>query len=251
MGIERVVGGLEKKSRVLSPEEKRTVAYHEAGHAISGWYLQHANPLLKVSIVPRGKGALGYAMYLPKELTLHTTEQIMDMICTTLGGRAAEQIIFGKISTGASDDLRKVTQWIYGMIMQYGMNPQVGHLSFDLQQNPYIKPFSEETSHLIDSEARRYVEEAYERTINLLTEKRADVEMVAEELLKKEVLTKEDMVRMLGDRPWGEKNTYDELVAGTGGDLEDTSVPEGLKGLKEELDAANQEAENKKREKSA
>ncbi|KAL5263865.1 hypothetical protein ACHWQZ_G005069 [Mnemiopsis leidyi] len=249
--IERVVGGLEKKSRVLSPEEKRTVAYHEAGHAISGWYLEHAHPLLKVSIVPRGKGALGYAMYLPKELTLHTTDQILDMICMTLGGRASEQIFFNKISTGASDDLRKVTQWTYGMIVQYGMNPHVGHLSFDLNQNPYIKPFSEQTSHLMDSEARRYVEEAYERTINLLTEKRADIEMVAEELLKKEVLTKEDMVRMLGDRPWGEKNTYDELVAGTGGDLEDTSVPEGLKGLKEELDAASAKEEEERKKETA
>lgn len=245
--IERVVGGLEKKSRVLSPEEKKIVAYHEAGHALAGWFLEHANPLLKVSIIPRGKGALGYAMYLPKELHLHNGDQIMDMICMTLGGRCSEQIFFNKVTTGAGDDLRKVTSWVYGMIIQYGMNAKVGNISFDLQQNPYLKPYSEETAHMIDAEARKYVQMAYDRTITLLTKHKDDVEKVAEELLKKEVLDKDDMVRMLGDRPWGEKCSYEELVAGTGGDVEDISVPEGLKDFKKSLD--EQSAEEEKQQK--
>ncbi len=146
--IERVVAGLEKKTNVLQPEEKKTVAYHEAGHAVAGWFLEHADPLLKVSIIPRGKG-LGYAQYLPKEQYLYSKEQLFDRMCMTLGGRASEQIFFGRITTGAQDDLQKVTKTAYAQITQYGMNERVGNVSFEQPQPGQMvfdKPFSESTA---------------------------------------------------------------------------------------------------------
>ncbi|KAM3842037.1 mitochondrial inner membrane m-AAA protease component AFG3L2 isoform 1-T1 [Vipera latastei] len=229
--IERVIGGLEKKTQILQPEEKKTVAYHEAGHAVAGWFLEHADPLLKVSIIPRGKG-LGYAQYLPKEQYLYTKEQLLDRMCMTLGGRVSEQIFFGKITTGAQDDLKKVTQSAYAQIVQFGMNEKVGQISFDLpRQGDMVldKPYSEATARLIDEEVRTLINEAYERTVSLLTEKKAEVEKVALRLLEKEVLDKSDMVEMLGPRPFAEKSTYEEFVEGTGSLDEDTSLPEGLK----------------------
>merc|ERR1711992_67098 len=167
--IERVVAGLEKKTQVLQPEEKKTVAYHEAGHAVTGWFLQYADPLLKVSIIPRGKG-LGYAMYQPKEQYLYTTEQLYDRMCMTLGGRAAEQIFFERITTGAQDDLQKVTKSAYGQITQYGMNETVGHVSFEDRQGEMVfdKPYSEVTAQLIDQEAKTMINNAMDRTIKLL-----------------------------------------------------------------------------------
>uniref|UniRef100_A0A8C5WJ83 AFG3 like matrix AAA peptidase subunit 2 n=1 Tax=Leptobrachium leishanense TaxID=445787 RepID=A0A8C5WJ83_9ANUR len=229
--IERVIGGLEKKTQVLQPEEKKTVAFHEAGHAVAGWFLEHADPLLKVSIIPRGKG-LGYAQYLPKEQYLYTKEQLLDRMCMTLGGRASEQIFFGKITTGAQDDLKKVTQSAYAQIIQFGMNEKVGHLSFDLpRQGDMVleKPYSEETARLIDDEVRILISSAYDRTLKLLSEKKLEVEKIALRLLDKEVLGKSDMVELLGPRPFAEKSTYEEFVEGTGGLDEDTSLPEGLK----------------------
>ncbi|KAH0617832.1 hypothetical protein JD844_016458 [Phrynosoma platyrhinos] len=229
--IERVIGGLEKKTQVLQPEEKKTVAYHEAGHAVAGWFLEHADPLLKVSIIPRGKG-LGYAQYLPKEQYLYTKEQLLDRMCMTLGGRVSEQIFFGRITTGAQDDLRKVTQSAYAQIVQFGMNEKVGQISFDLpRQGDMVleKPYSEATARLIDEEVRILINTAYERTLSLLTEKKAEVEKVALQLLEKEVLDKSDMIEMLGPRPFAEKSTYEEFVEGTGSLDEDTSLPEGLK----------------------
>ncbi|CAJ1073201.1 AFG3-like protein 2 isoform X2 [Xyrichtys novacula] len=234
--IERVIGGLEKKTQVLQPEEKKTVAYHEAGHAIAGWFLEHADPLLKVSIIPRGKG-LGYAQYLPKEQYLYTKEQLLDRMCMTLGGRVSEEIFFGRITTGAQDDLRKVTQSAYAQIVQFGMNAKVGQVSFDLPRQGEMvleKPYSEATARLIDTEVRALISEAYQRTYQLLSEKKAEVEKVALRLLEKEVLDKSDMVELLGKRPFAEKSTYEEFVEGTGSVDEDTSLPEGLKDWNQE-----------------
>uniref|UniRef100_A0A8C0M9M4 AAA+ ATPase domain-containing protein n=1 Tax=Canis lupus familiaris TaxID=9615 RepID=A0A8C0M9M4_CANLF len=246
--IERVIGGLEKKTQVLQPEEKKTVAYHEAGHAVAGWYLEHADPLLKVSIIPRGKG-LGYAQYLPKEQYLYTKEQLLDRMCMTLGGRVSEEIFFGRITTGAQDDLRKVTQSAYAQIVQFGMNEKVGQISFDLpRQGDMVleKPYSEATARLIDDEVRILINDAYKRTVALLTEKKADVEKVALLLLEKEVLDKNDMVELLGPRPFVEKSTYEEFVEGTGSLDEDTSLPEGLKDWNKEREKDKEEPQDEK-----
>ncbi|CDS03562.1 hypothetical protein LRAMOSA00964 [Lichtheimia ramosa] len=212
--IERVIAGLEKKSRVLSPEEKKTVAYHEAGHAVCGWYLQHADPLLKVSIIPRGTAALGYAQYLPKDQYLFSEKQLFDRMCMTLGGRVSEQIFFDTITTGAHDDLQKVTKMAYGQVSTYGMNPTIGPLSFTDPQGEqqFQKPFSEQTGALIDSEARSLINKAYTRTLELLTQHKEDVERVAKLLLDKEVITREDMEQLLGQRPFVETTVYDEYV---------------------------------------
>jgi len=229
--IERVVAGMEKKTNVLSPEEKKTVAYHEAGHAVCGWFLEYADPLLKVSIIPRGKG-LGYAMYLPKDQYLYTKEQLYDRMCMTLGGRAAEEIFFKRITTGAQDDLQKVTKSAYAQITQYGMNENVGNVSFEQPQQGemvFDKPYSESTSQLIDQEAKKMIASAMERTLNILTVKREEVEKVALRLLEKEVLNREDMIELLGPRPFKEKSTYEEFVEGTGSTEEDTELPAGLK----------------------
>ncbi|KAI8090707.1 peptidase family M41-domain-containing protein [Thamnidium elegans] len=212
--IERVIAGLEKKSRVLSPEEKKTVAYHEAGHAVAGWYLEHADPLLKVSVIPRGSAALGYAQYLPKDQYLYSKKQLLDRMCMTLGGRVSEQIFFESITTGAQDDLQKVTKIAYAQVTTYGMNDKVGPLSFNDPSNDqqFQKPFSEATGTLIDNEARKLITDAYARTLSLLTEKKADIEKVAQLLLEKEVLTREDMENLLGKRPFIEHTVYDEYV---------------------------------------
>ncbi len=205
--IDRVIGGLEKKNKLISPEEKEIIAYHEAGHAICGWFLEHAYPLLKVTIVPRGSAALGYAQYTPKEQYLYNTDQLTDQICMTLGGRASEEIFFGKISTGASNDLQQVTKIAYSMVTVYGMNDKIGNISYydPQQENTFTKPFSEETGKLIDEEVRKVIEEAYIRTKRLLTEKKKEVEALAKELLVKEVLFKSDVEALIGNRPYEEK----------------------------------------------
>ena len=205
--IDRVIGGLEKKNKIISPEEKEIIAYHEAGHAICGWYLEHAYPLLKVTIVPRGTAALGYAQYTPKEQYLYNTDQLNDQICMTLGGRAAEELFFGKISTGASNDLQQITKTAYSMITVYGMNDKLGNISYydPLAENTFTKPFSEETGKMIDEEVRKMIDIAYERTKALLGEKREQVEKLAKELLTKEVLFKSDVEELIGKRPYEEK----------------------------------------------
>jgi len=203
--IDRVIGGLEKKNKIISPQEKKIVAYHEAGHAVASWFLEHADPLVKVSIVPRGVAALGYAQYLPKEQFLYQKEQIMDGLCTALGGRAAEEIIFRKISTGALNDLERVTKMAYSMVTVYGMNAKIGNISFHDQGQPeyvFSKPYSESTAQTIDEEVRTLVELAYQKTKKLLIFHRKELEKVAEELLQKEVIFQQDLERLVGKRPY-------------------------------------------------
>jgi AFG3 family protein len=209
--VDRVIGGLEKKNKIISPEEKKIIAYHEAGHAICGWYLEHAYPLLKVTIVPRGVAALGYAQYTPREQYLYDTDQLMDQICMTLGGRASEEIFFGKISTGAQNDLQQITRTAYSMVTVYGMNARVGNVSFydPANENSFTKPYSEETSKLIDQEVRKLIDQAYEKTKALLRDKRDDVEKLAEALLVKEVLFQSDVEKLIGKRPFKESKTLD------------------------------------------
>ncbi|HEU4469784.1 MAG TPA: ATP-dependent zinc metalloprotease FtsH [Flavisolibacter sp.] len=205
--VDRVIGGLEKKNKIISPEEKKIIAYHEAGHAICGWFLEHAYPLLKVTIVPRGTAALGYAQYTPKEQYLYNTDQLSDQICMTLGGRASEEIFFGKISTGAQNDLQQITRIAYAMVTVYGMNDKVGNISFydPHQDQTFTKPYSDETARLIDEEVRKLIDQAYDRTKNLLTSKRAEVEKLAEALLDKEVLFQSDVEALIGARPYEER----------------------------------------------
>lgn len=214
--IDRVIGGLEKKNKIISPEEKKVIAYHEAGHAICGWFLEYAYPLLKVTIVPRGTAALGYAQYTPKEQYLYTTDQLFDQICMTLGGRASEEINFGKISTGAQNDLQQVTKIAYSMVGIYGMNDKVGNVSFfDQQQGEYnfTKPYSDETAQMIDEEVRQLIDKAYKHTKQLLKEKQPEVIRLAEELLKKEVLFQSDVEHLIGKRPYEEKKVFEDGLA--------------------------------------
>ncbi len=216
--IDRVIGGLEKKTKIISPEEKKIVAYHEAGHAVAGWFLEHADPLVKVSIVPRGVAALGYAQYLPKEQFLYQTEQLTDEMCMTFGGRAAEEIIFGKISTGALSDLERITKMAYSMVTVYGMNKTIGNISFyDSKQNDYAfnKPYSEATSERIDQEVKKIIDQAYERTKQLLIEHREHLEIIAKELLEKEILFQSDLERLVGKRPFDHQTTYEKFTNGT------------------------------------
>jgi len=203
--LDRVIGGLEKKNKLISPKEKQIIAYHEAGHAICGWFLEHASPLVKVTIVPRGIGTLGYAQYLPKEEYITRTEQMLDRIAMTLGGRAAEKIVFDKISTGAQNDLDQVTKMAYGMISVYGMNKKVGNVSFyGMSQDNFSKPYSDETATLIDDEVRLLIEAQYVRAQKLLKNKRKELNALAEALLEKEVLLKSDVTRLIGERPFPE-----------------------------------------------
>ena len=213
--IDRVIGGLEKKNKIISPEEKRIVAFHEAGHAITGWFLEHADPLVKVSIVPRGVAALGYAQYLPKEQFLYTTEQLIDGMCMTMGGRVAEDITFGKISTGAQNDLERITKLAYAMVAVYGMNPKVGNVSFnDNQENQFQRPYSDKTAELIDEEVRSLIAEIYAKTKQLLLEKQDGLIALAEKLLEREILFQSDLEEILGKRPFDHRTTYDEFVNG-------------------------------------
>ena len=201
--LDRVIGGLEKKNKLISPEEKEIIAYHEAGHAVCGWYLEHASPLVKVTIVPRGIGTLGYAQYLPKEEYITRTEQLLDRMCMTFGGRAAEKLIFGKISTGAQSDLDQVTKMGYSMVSIFGMNEKVGQVSFyGLQNDQFLKPYSDETASMIDEEVRQLVESQYIRAQKLLREKSKELEILAKALLEKEVILKSDVERLIGPRPF-------------------------------------------------
>ncbi|PHT72215.1 ATP-dependent zinc metalloprotease FTSH 3, mitochondrial [Capsicum annuum] len=216
--IDRVIGGLEKKNKVISKLERRTVAYHESGHAVAGWFLEHAEPLLKVTIVPRGTAALGFAQYVPNENLLMTKEQLFDVTCMTLGGRAAEQVLIGKISTGAQNDLEKVTKMTYAQVAVYGFSDKVGLLSFPQRDDGFemSKPYSSKTAAIIDNEVREWVSKAYERTVQLIEEHKEHVAQIAELLLEKEVLHQDDLVRVLGERPFKshEPTNYDIFKQG-------------------------------------
>ncbi len=201
--VDRIIGGLEKKNKIITPEEKRAIAFHEAGHATISWLLKYAHPLVKVTIVPRGR-SLGAAWYLPEERSITTTEQILDEMCSALGGRAAEQITFGKISTGALSDLEKVTKQAYAMVSIYGLNERIGNISYyDPQGNSsFVKPYSEDTAKAIDEEVSKLIEAQYQRALNILTENKDKLAALAEQLLKHEVIFKEDLEAIFGKRPW-------------------------------------------------
>uniref|UniRef100_A0A2P2LA67 Uncharacterized protein MANES_01G171200 n=2 Tax=Rhizophora mucronata TaxID=61149 RepID=A0A2P2LA67_RHIMU len=216
--IDRVIGGLEKKNKVISKQEQRTVAYHESGHAVTGWFLEHAEPLLKVTIVPRGTAALGFAQYVPNENLLLTREQLFDITCMTLGGRAAEQVLLGKISTGAQNDLEKVTKMTYAQVAVYGFSDKVGLLSFPQRDDGFemTKPYSSKTAAIIDGEVREWVNNAYEHTLQLIKDHKEQVAQIAEMLLEKEVLHQDDLLQVLGERPFksSEVTNYDRFKEG-------------------------------------
>lgn len=239
--IDRVIGGLEKKTKIISPDEKKIVAYHEAGHAVAGWFLEHADPLVKVSIVPRGIAALGYAQYLPKEQFLYQTEQLLDEMSMALGGRAAEDIIFGKISTGALSDLERVTKMAYSIVTVYGMNEKIGNVSFyDSKQSEYSfnKPYSEATAETIDKEVRNIITAAYERTKDLLTHHKKELEIIAQELLEKEIIFQNDLERLIGKRPFEKQTTYQAFTNGKVKEsAEDVVAEDADKSDEEEVEA--------------
>jgi AFG3 family protein len=257
--VDRVIGGLEKKNKVISAEERRTVAFHEAGHAVAAWFLEHAEPLLKVSIVPRGSAALGFAQYLPSENLLQTAAQMEDMRAMALGGRAAEAVLLGKVSTGAQNDLERVTRQAYAQVAVYGMGgpggdgggalgeggldahastpasaSAVGLLSFPPEPNALTKPYSEATAQAIDAEVRRLVDAAYRRAVGLLSEKRPLVEALAAALLEREVVGADDLEAILGPRPFSsaELRNIDKFRDGfAGGDKDkDTAAEEASEG---------------------
>ncbi len=207
--IDRVIAGLEKKNKIILPEEKRIVAYHEAGHAITGWYLKYTDPVVKVSIIPRGLAALGYAQYLPEERYLYTREALTDRMVMAMGGRVAEEIIFGQISTGAQNDLERITAMAYAMVVDYGMSERIGYVSFNIsgrsKDSPvFSKPYSDETARIIDEEVRRIIDEVRTKAREVLEKYSTELEALAQALLEKEVLGPKDLVGILGKRPYGE-----------------------------------------------
>ena len=212
--IDRVIGGLEKKNKIISKEEKQIVAYHEAGHAVVGWFLEGCDPLVKVSIVPRGVAALGYAQYLPKEQYLYRTQQLIDNMCMALGGRVAEEIFFGQVSTGAQNDLERITRMAYGMVTLYGMNDRIGLVSFNDKTGEYQfqKPYSDETAKMIDEEVRKVIEDARNRTRQIIHEHREQLESIALELLDKEVIYTKDVERLIGKRPFAKTAEHEDVA---------------------------------------
>ena len=211
--VDRIVGGLERKSKIIKPEEKKTIAFHEAGHATVSWLLEHANPLVKVTIVPRGK-ALGAAWYLPEERQITTTRQLLDEMCAALGGRASEEINFGEISTGALNDLEKVTKQAYAMVTFFGMSSKIGNLSYydSTGQSEYSfnKPYSEKTAQIIDEEVNKMIEKAYNHAKVILTKNKSKLKQLANLLLEKEVIFSEDLEKIFGKRTFGKSGEKEE-----------------------------------------
>jgi cell division protease FtsH len=201
--LDKVIGGLERKSKIIAPHEKEIIAFHEAGHAVAGWFLEHAMPLLKVTIVPRGIGTLGYAQYLPKDEYITRSEALLDRMCMTLGGRAAEAVVFGKISTGAQSDLDYVTRMAYSMVAIYGMDEKVGNVSYyGMQQDSFNRPYSDNTAMLMDEQIRKMIDFQYDRAKKLLNLHREALNLLANQLLEKEVLLKSDVEKLIGLRPF-------------------------------------------------
>jgi len=215
---ERVMGGIAKENSLMSQAERKAVALHESGHAVVGWFLENADPLLKVSIMPRSNGALGFAQYLPAEMSLHSQEAILDKIAVSLGGRAAEELFVGRISTGASDDLDKVTKMAYSMVAVYGMNDNLGLVSYSQNDSSqqFYKPYSDATGQLIDTEAKLIIDAQYTRVKELLTEKKDLIKSMADELLKEDTLVYNQLVNILGERPHGIKESYKQFVTASG-----------------------------------
>ena len=211
--VDRIIAGLEKKNKIITPQEKRVIAFHEAGHATVSWMLEHASPLIKVTIVPRGR-SLGAAWYLPEERQITTTEQIMDEMCAALGGRAAEEVVFGKISTGALSDLEKVTKQAFSSIVYYGLNDKIGNISYydSSGQGDYAfsKPYSESTARTIDEEVKKMTDIAYAKTKQILISNKDKLTLLAQKLLEKEVIFKEDLEEIFGKRPF---DKVEEVVA--------------------------------------
>lgn len=214
--VDRIIGGLEKKDKIITKDEKKAIAFHEAGHATTSWLLQYAHPLVKVTIVPRGR-SLGAAWYLPEERQITTTEQLLDDMCSALGGRAAEQLIFGKISTGALSDLEKVTKQAYAMVSMYGLNSRIGNISYyDSQgRDAFTKPYSEDTARAIDEEVSKMIEEQYQRALTILSENKDKLTLLANKLLEKEVIFKEDLEEIFGERQWEVSNETIENLTNT------------------------------------
>ena len=213
--VDRIVGGLEKKNKIITPEEKRAIAFHEAGHATVSWMLEHAAPLVKVTIVPRGQ-SLGAAWYLPEERLIVRPEQMLDEMCAALGGRAAEKVMFNQISTGALSDLEKVTKQARMMVTVYGLNSKVGNLTYydstGQSDSTFTKPYSERTAELIDQEISIIIEEQYQRAIDLLTREKDKLTQLAELLLEKEVIFKDNLEEIFGERPFGKPEAVQEIV---------------------------------------
>ena len=236
--VDRIVGGLERKTKIITKDEKKTIAFHEAGHATVSWLLEHAHPLVKVTIIPRGK-ALGAAWYLPEERQITTREQLLDEMCSALGGRVAEELMFGKISTGAMNDLEKITKQAYAMVAYFGMSEKVGHLSFydssGQSDMAFTKPYSDKTAELIDQEVKDLIEEAYKRSFELLKKHKAGLTQLAEILLEKEVIFGDDLERIFGKRPWKTLHEKEEEAK--------QELKEKLR-KKEEEEMANKKAES-------
>lgn len=211
--IDRVVGGLEKKNAIITPEEKKTVAYHEAGHATVSWMLEYGDPLVKVTIVPRGPAALGYAQYLPKELHLYTKAQLMDKLYTALGGRASEEILIGKCSSGSANDLEQCTNIAYQMIASFGMSDKIGYVNYgSMQKDSFIKPYSDITARDIDMEVKELLKEAYEKTKEIVKANEEKIKELGELLLEKETITQADAKEILGERKWSNPKEYEEFL---------------------------------------
>lgn len=243
--VDRIIAGLEKKSKIISPKEKKTIAYHEAGHATVSWLLEHASPLVKVTIVPRGR-SLGAAWYLPEERQITTTNQLLDEMCAALGGRAAEQVVFGEISTGALSDLEKITKQAYAMVKMYGLNSKVGNVSFydSSGQNEYSfqKPYSEKTAELIDNEVSELIEKMYQRTIELLKEHKEKLTELAELLMTKEVIFREDLEGIFGRRKF--ETDYEKELDQASREQKKL-IEDNRNGAETRKDAASTSSENK------